>query len=48
VSCPACIAVLSTYNNSCVCVLRYALAVMCPRARRAYGTASTRMGITGA
>jgi hypothetical protein len=48
VSCPACIAVLSTHNNSCVCVLRYALAVMCPRARRAYGTASTRMGITGA
>jgi hypothetical protein len=28
-------------------MLRYALIVLCPRARRAYGTASIRMGITG-
>jgi hypothetical protein len=28
-------------------MLRYALAVLCPRARRAYGAASIRMGIAG-
>jgi hypothetical protein len=28
-------------------MLRYALAVLCPRAQRAYGTASIRMGIAG-
>jgi hypothetical protein len=29
-------------------MLRYALAVLCPQARRAYGAASARIGITGA
>jgi hypothetical protein len=28
-------------------MLRYALVVLCPRAQRAYGTASTRIGIAG-
>jgi hypothetical protein len=31
----------------CIYMLRYALTVLCPRARRAYGAASIRMGITG-
>ena len=30
-----------------MCVLRYALAALCPPARRAYGAASIRIGITG-